>query len=184
MQITTDVNQACNWLQKGQLLLYPTESVYGLGCDAWSSSAVEKLNQIKDRSHKCGWIVLIHDIKQLDELIDSQAPIQWDAIEASWPGPTTWVFPMHASLPLWLQGSDQTIAIRMTAHLQTRQLCQALDRPLISTSANRPNDTPACDVMTATSFAKDCDLYGVLSGPCGGASPTIIKEAISLKRLR
>lgn len=128
-------------LNEGGVIAYPTEAIYGLGCLPYHQKAVETIFSLKKRDEAKGFILLIADWKQLDDLIAPITPNQLAKIKETWPGFVTWIFPKSKSLPQWLTGSHDGIAIRMTAHPIARILCS--EGPIISTSANLSNNQPA-----------------------------------------
>lgn len=125
-------------LKQGKVIAYPTEAVYGLGCDPDNACAVDKILAIKQRPISKGLILIASNFSQLKPYIDHQQlnAHQLDTIMQTWPGPTTWVMPAAKTTPRWITGDFDSIAVRVTQHPVVRQLCQALGKPLISTSAN------------------------------------------------
>lgn len=182
MKIITQVDEACLLLTHGKVVAYPTEAVYGLGCDPFNKGAVEKIIALKHRSMDKGFIILIADWSQLIPLIGPVSDSLLDSVRESWPGPVTWVFPRAATIPDWLCGQHDSIAIRMSAHPIARQLCA--DAPVLSTSANLSNHAPAFDLaQLREQFPTGIDA--LLAGDLGGASqPSAIYDVRSGQRLR
>ncbi len=176
------LHQACACIQAGGVIAYPTEAVYGLGCDPWQAAAVERLLQIKQRDISKGFILIASHITQLQSFVDWQG--DWTRqVESSWPGPYTWLLPARPGLPKWLHGKYHKIACRVTAHPLAAALCDAAGHALISTSANR-SGLPAA--RTALQVRKRCPgVDWVLSGPLGGLNqPTMIRDACTGARIR
>jgi L-threonylcarbamoyladenylate synthase len=151
---------AISALHAGGVIAYPTEAVYGLGCDPHDASAVHHLLDMKKRALDKGLILIAADIAQLMPYIDLTQipPTRMQEISAQWPGPFTWVFPARSYTPKWVCGAYPTVAVRVTAHPIARQLCAAFGRPLISTSANVTGQLPAknadaVDALFATQLA-------------------------------
>ena len=144
MQYIDQTEQVLACLQAGGIIAYPTEAVYGLGCDPWNESAVSRLLALKQRPVEKGLILLIGNWSQLDALILPIPEDRMQIIRQSWPGPVTWVFPSAPSVPTWVTGIHSSIAVRMTAHPIAHALC--LPAPLISTSANVSAHPPARSV--------------------------------------
>ena len=140
MKIITDTNEAKSLLRQGGTLIYPTEAVYGLGCSPFNKTAVETVLSLKKRTINKGFILLIADWPQLFPLIGSVTDKQLETVQKTWPGFITWVFPKAKSLPPWITGEKETIAIRMTAHTIARALCNEM--PIISTSVNLSGQPP------------------------------------------
>lgn len=182
MQIIDHISEAMPLLRLGKVIAYPTEAVYGLGCDPYNQKAVEKILLLKQRSVSKGLIILISEWFQLDSLIEKLSDALLDPVRETWPGPVTWIFPKSNSIPSWLSGNQESIAIRMSAHPIARALCQ--HGPIVSTSANLSGEKPA------TSFVELCQQFpsgidAFLTGDLGGASqPSAIYEVLTRRRLR
>jgi L-threonylcarbamoyladenylate synthase len=165
MKIISQFDEARQLLADGKIIAYPTESVYGLGCDPFNQLAVEKIIALKQRPSSKGFIILIADWSQLMPFIGEVPEHRFDVVRATWPGPVTWVFPPAKIIPDWLSGQHNSIAIRMSAHPVARELCAM--GPVISTSANISGDTPAIDVAgVRVQFPSGVDA--VLTGELGG----------------
>ena len=123
MKIISQFDEARHLLNRGKIIAYPTEAVYGLGCDPFNQQAVEKILVLKQREASKGFILLIANWAQLTPLIKVIPERLLDAVRATWPGPVTWVFPKANIIPDWLSGNHSSIAIRMTAHPVASQLC-------------------------------------------------------------
>ncbi len=182
MKIINQLDEARQFLKQGKILAYPTEAVYGLGCDPFNEEAVDKLLGLKHRIRSKGLIILIADWSQLDPLISAIPHDRLDFVRRTWPGPVTWVFPKSMVIPEWLCGHHHTIAIRMSAHRVARELCK--DGPIISTSANISGQPPAVDVASLyTAFPRGVDA--LLSGPLGGSEQlSAIYDVLSGQQLR
>ena len=169
------IRQAVSALNKGKVIAYPTEAVYGLGCDPWHEHAVYLLLDIKNRPWQKGLILVAAEIEQLADFIE---PIDLDLAQeiiASWPGPTTWVLPAKKGVPDYLRGEHDTIAVRVTAHRQTAALCHQFGGAIVSTSANATGMQPA---KTAHQVRRHLpEIETVLSGQCGSSDkPTQIRD--------
>lgn len=182
MRTITNIQDAKQLLQKGGILAYPTEAVYGLGCDPFNHDAVEALLSLKGRSSEKGFIVLISDWPQLDPLIDSLTEQQLATVQATWPGFTTWIFPASPALPQWITNNKPTIAIRMTNHPIAKALCA--DFPIVSTSANLSGQPPIRDKDTLKSqFFESID--GLVHGELGQfTQPSMIIDVLTGLRIR
>lgn len=168
-------------LKEGKILVYPTEAVYGIGCDALNEQAVLRLLALKKRSQEKGLIILIHDWAQLSPWIKEISPEAMQKVKDTWPGPVTWLFPKSEFVPDWISGDSPFVAIRMTAHPIARELC--LDFPIVSTSANLTADSPA---KTLTNAIKLCTILadGLVNGKLGEATQPsqIIEVETGIKR--
>jgi L-threonylcarbamoyladenylate synthase len=164
-------------LQKGEVVAYPTEAVFGLGCDPDCESAVLKLLKLKQRSVDKGLILIASHYQQLIPYIDESAltNVQKQMAFNSWPGPNTWVFPKHINTPDFLSGKYHSIAIRVTDHPLVCKLCDLFGKPLVSTSANLSGH-PSCKtaIEVANQFG---DNFPILEGNTGERSqPSIIRD--------
>lgn len=181
-----NAQQAARILAAGGLLLYPTEGVWGLGCDPRNRSAVLRLLQIKQRPVEKGLILIAADETQLAPFIDMQRLDlqQQAAVRESWPGANTWVVPATANVPDWIRGAHSGIAVRVSAHPDVIALCRAFGGALVSTSANFSGQ-PAPTSRTAIAPALIAAVDAVLAGETGGhASPSSIRDASSGQTLR
>ena len=173
-------------LRNGGVVAYPTEAVYGLGCDPSSRAAVAHVFELKQRPVGQGVLLIAADFAQVEKYVDTdQLPA--DALaraQATWPGPHTWVFPRSAATPPWLAGAHAGIALRVTAHAPAVALCRAFGAALVSTSANRHGEAPArtaADVRSAFGM----ELAYILDAPIGGLErPTPIRDACSGEVIR
>ncbi len=181
-----DAATAAARLREGGVIAYPTEGVWGLGCDPFDEGAVLRLLAIKQRPVDKGVILIAGDLAQLAGIVD------WDALPddrraavlATWPGAHTWVVPARADVPDWITGRHASVAVRLSAHPDVVALCAAFGGPLVSTSANLSGD-PAPRTRDGLDPAVLALVDGVLSGETGGLSrPTPIRDAISGAELR
>lgn len=133
---------AVHTLRRGGLVLHATEGVWGFACDPFDACAVERLLALKGRDPRRGLIVIGADSADFAPELDALEPGERDAVEASWPGPVTWVLP-NRRFPRWITGGRPTVAVRVPGHPQARALCHAFGAPLVSTSANLSGRVPA-----------------------------------------
>ncbi len=176
-------------LQSGGVIAYPTEGVFGLGCDPTNENALHRIIDIKGRDAHKGFIVIAGDVSQLTPLIEplDQPPLSASTqtkILASWPGPHTWIVPARPSLPPVLTGHRDTLAVRVTAHPVVRDLCWAFESALVSTSANRSGQEPlqfVDDVIAQFGDAVDMVVTKPVTSP---GKPSSITDARSLAVIR
>ena len=135
---TTSIADAIAALRKGGVIAYPTEGVWGLGCDPRDEAATLRLLALKQREVGKGLILIAADEAQLAPFVamDALASDQRDAVRASWPGPNTWIVPASANSPAWITGDHDGIAVRVSAHPIVVALCEGFGGALVSTSAN------------------------------------------------
>lgn len=172
-------------LIKQNVIAYPTEAVFGLGCDPDSEAAVMQLLALKQRPVEKGLILIAADYQQLIPYIDdSQLRAEQKAVMfASWPGPVTWVMPARPSTPRWLTGQFSSLAVRVSAHPLVRELCLAFGKPIVSTSANLTGLPPcrtAQEVLTQFGEA-----FPVLHGETSGRqNPSEILDVLTGNLIR
>jgi len=171
-------------LQAGGLLAYPTEAVFGLGCDPWNEVAVRRLLALKRRPERKGLILIASEFQQLRPFLAPMSVAMKRRANAEWPGPVTWLLPARTGLPRWLRGGHRSIAVRVTAHPGAAALCRAYGGALVSTSANHSGSPPCRDVHCVRRvFGADIDL--ILPGRVGDdATPTRIVDAASAAVIR
>lgn len=133
-----EITDALAALRMGGVITYPTEGVWGLGCDPRNERAVLRLLALKQRELAKGLILIAADEAQLTQFIalDALDTANRAAVRASWPGPNTWIVPASASAPRWITGDHDGIAVRVTAHPDVIALCRGFGGALVSTSAN------------------------------------------------
>ena len=176
-----DLDAAAALLRDGGVLAYPTEAVYGLGCDPHNRQAFERLFALKQRPPTQGVLLIAADFAQVERYIDLAAvPAEvLTQVRESWPGPHTWIFPRSAAVPAWVAGAHEGIALRVSAHAPVIALCKAFGGALVSTSANPHGEPPARATDTLESYFGEA-LDGLLDAPLGGLErPSVIRDALS-----
>ncbi|MDP3847669.1 MAG: L-threonylcarbamoyladenylate synthase [Pseudomonas sp.] len=177
------VQQVAQVVRAGGLIAYPTEAVWGLGCDPWDSVAVYRLLALKQRPVAKGLILLADNIRQFDFLLADLPQVWQDQLASTWPGPNTWLVPHQNRLPEWIVGKHPSVALRVSDHPLVRDLC-ALTGPLVSTSANPAGRPPALTRLRIEQYFAG-QLDAVLTGALGGRkNPSCIRDLISGRVLR
>jgi L-threonylcarbamoyladenylate synthase len=182
--MSTNLLQAIETLNRGGIIAYPTEAVYGLGCRADDRAAVERICTLKQRPVEQGVIVLVDHIDQLGDWIAPLDADQQASLQLTWPGPVTWLIPTTEHCPVWLTGKHSSLAVRQSSHPLCRQLCAELNVPLVSTSANRSGEEPARSALEAQQiFGDSIDL--VLDAPLGDSdTPSAIFDLQTGEQIR
>ena len=173
-------------LRQEQVIAYPTEAVFGVGCDPDSEQAVMALLALKQRPVEKGLILIAANFEQLKPYVDySQlSDEQKQRIVDSWPGPVTWVMPKKPGVPHFLTGQFDTIAVRVTDHPQVQTLCEAFGKPLTSTSANLTGEPP-CRTVAEVELQLGGRLAAIFDGETGGRdNPSEIRDAVTGKVFR
>ncbi|MCW9058644.1 MAG: Sua5/YciO/YrdC/YwlC family protein [Gammaproteobacteria bacterium] len=178
------LHQVVRVLRAGGIVAYPTEAVYGLGCDPLRGEAVQRLLALKQRPMEKGLILIASDWTQLQPFLLPLTPARQQRLFATWPGPHTWVLPCRPEVPQWLRGNHDSLAVRITAHPLAAALCDAWGGALVSTSANRSGLPPArSPLRVRQQFGDEIDY--LLPGALGGlATPTTIRDGVTGKILR
>lgn len=135
MTLEEDIAKAVEVLKKGGVILYPTDTIWGIGCDATRPEAVKRIYDIKRRSDSKALIVLTDSVKQLERYVDEVPEIAYNLIEVA-VKPMTIVYDKGVNLAPELLAADGSVAVRITSEAVSAGLCRVLRRPLVSTSAN------------------------------------------------
>jgi L-threonylcarbamoyladenylate synthase len=184
LSLKESLEKAIKTLRSGGVIAYPTESVFGLGCDPFNSDAVSKLLQLKHRPIKKGFILIASEWSQVESLIEPIEPQSLARVFSTWPGPITWTFPASENTPIWIHGEHKTVAIRLTSHPIARAICDTFGGAIISTSANIDGFPPARNFeMLTLSFSNKIDT--IIPGELGELkNPTKIRDAVTGEILR
>ena len=179
-----DIRQAAQWIALGEVVAYPTEAVWGLGCDPWNPHAVEKLLHLKQRPVAKGLILIAANIEQLQPLLQHLDPDHYQQLKRSWPAPLTWLVPASALVPPWIRGEHSTVALRVTDHPVAAALCNIFGGPIVSTSAN-PGQKPEARTALAVRRYFGRELAAITPGAVGAErKPSQIRDLISGRVLR
>ncbi|MCF6190425.1 MAG: Sua5/YciO/YrdC/YwlC family protein [Cocleimonas sp.] len=181
MLITKTTDDLKRLFQKGGVFAYPTEAVYGLGCDPDNKKATLRLLVLKQRPISKGLILVASDFSQVKKYLK---PLSDEQLALTQPSATTYIYPALDSAPKWLTGDFDSLAIRISQHPTVRELCETLDSALVSTSANLSGQMPA---KTASEVAKQFDdkIDAILDGNTGNLlTPTVIRDSISGEIIR
>ena len=176
---SNQIKEAVHVLQQGGVIAYPTEAVYGLGCDPANHQAVQKLLELKQRDTNKGLILIAAEFEQLVLFLAEIDDSLKEKALATWPGPITWLWPAKQGISSLVRGQHDTIAVRVTAHSLAAELCRAFGGAIVSTSANKSGEVPAktaAEVRVA--FGREIDY--VIEGAVGVLDkPTQIRDALT-----
>jgi len=174
-------------LREGGLIAYPTEGVWGLGCEPLDAEAVQRLLALKQRPVEKGLILVAAHIDQFEPYLHDLTLPQRRTLQQSWPGPHTWLVPVNAHVPLWISGGQATVALRVSAHPVIKALCTGFGAPIVSTSANisgRPTARSLLDVQLQFS-SPVAEHVTLVPGSLGDRNkPTTIQDLASGKIIR
>ncbi|WP_150911859.1 L-threonylcarbamoyladenylate synthase [Marinobacter halotolerans] len=179
------LSQAVRTIRAGGVIAYPTEAVWGLGCDPWNTNAVERILELKQRPMEKGLIVVAGSVEQVRFLLDPLPEDQQQKALGYWPGPFTCLLPdLLGQIPQEVRGRHSTIAVRVSDHPLVQALCQAADSPLVSTSANPAGRQPARYSWQVRQYFGN-RLDRVVAGSLGGhRQPSQIIDIVSGQQLR
>lgn len=133
--MTEDIKEACRVMTDGGVILYPTDTVWGIGCDATNAEAVQKVYEIKKRIDSKAMLVLVDSPVKVDFYVDEVPDVAWDLIELS-DKPITIIYFGARNLAQNLLAEDGSVGIRVTTEKFSHQLCQRFRKAIVSTSAN------------------------------------------------
>lgn len=156
--ITTSVAEAAQCLAQGQILAYPTEAVWGLGCDPFNEQAFLELLKFKQRPIEKGVILLAGQLSQVEHLLSTLDSQMRERVIESWSSSvatdraTTWLLEADHQIPNWIKGQHPKVAIRVTNHPLCIALCNAFNGFIVSTSANPAGEAPARSLQEASQY--------------------------------
>lgn len=130
-----DIKKACDILKKGGIILYPTDTIWGIGCDATNEEAVKRIYELKQRDDSKSMLVLLDNPAKLQAYVKDVPDIAWDLIDLS-DKPLTIIYDGAKNLASNLIAPDGSIGIRITAETFSMELCRQFRKPIVSTSAN------------------------------------------------
>jgi L-threonylcarbamoyladenylate synthase len=135
MKVDDEIKRAVDILRAGGVILYPTDTVWGIGCDATNEEAVKKIYEIKRRSDRKSMLVLVDNPGKIQSYVEEMPDMAWDLIELS-DKPLTIIYAGAKNLATDLIAEDGSIGIRVTNEIFSKKLCERFRKPVVSTSAN------------------------------------------------
>jgi L-threonylcarbamoyladenylate synthase len=184
MLISPHIDDIASLIKQKGMIAYPTEAVFGLGCDPQCEHSIQRILTIKQRSASKGLILIAASLEQFSPYIQQLTDKSIQRIQTDSLHPTTWLVPASQNTSSLLTGKHKTLAIRLTQHPSCIALCNTLEHPLISTSANPAGLPPAMTInQVKTYFSSSID--GILEAPLGQAtSPSKIRDLLSNQHIR
>ncbi|MFC0338303.1 L-threonylcarbamoyladenylate synthase [Kushneria avicenniae] len=174
---------AVDYLGQGGVVAYPTEAVWGLGCDPDNTEALERLLALKARDPAKGLILIASGIEQFEPWLAGLDDTYLLRLRASWPGPVSWLVPDNGRAHPLVRGEHSSVALRVSDHPLVRALCDAFGGPLVSSSANRASEAPCLSAEAIRQVFDDRVL--VVDGPLGGRTrPSEIRDLLTNDVLR
>lgn len=177
------VKVAASYLGFGEVIAYPTEAVWGLGCDYRNDHAIKEILTLKHRASKKGLILVAAGIEQFDFLLADLTAQLHAKLATSWPGHNTWLVPHHNRVSALIAGEHSTVAVRVSAHPVVKALCELHGGPIVSTSANPQGLPPALDAVKVRQYFGQ-QVYLVPGRVGANRSPSQIRDLISDKMIR
>ena len=172
-----DLTPACEWLAKGGVISYPTDTLYGLAADPGSPDAVKALFDLKGRGADRALPFVAASLEQVDAWCGPLDPRSAALARQYWPGPLSLVLAAPSGLAAQVIDPQHTVAIRVPGHPVARALCEAWGAPLPATSANRSGDPPARRVDQLGEIGDDARVLVVDGGDAPGGEPSTIVDA-------
>lgn len=175
-----------NLLKKGGIIIYPTETLYGLGCDALNEEAVKKVFKLKGRDFKKPLPVIIHNLSLLKEIVEEITPLGKSLIDRFWPGPLTLIFKASAKVPDILTAGTKKIGVRISSNKLATDIVSFLSSPISATSANFSDDKASNRIdEIPEKLKKEVDIvidYGKLSQNLGSTIVDVSENKIKIIR--
>lgn len=157
MTFETDIRNAVNAMRNGGIILYPTDTVWGIGCDATNEEAVAKVYEMKKRNDSKALICLVDSDVRMQRYVRNVPDVAWDIMELS-DKPTTLILDNAVNLAKNLIAEDGSIALRVTKEAFSKELCYRFQKPIVSTSVNISGEPAAqnyCDIKPELIEAAD-----------------------------
>jgi L-threonylcarbamoyladenylate synthase len=177
---------AIDALKRGEVIVFPTETLYGLGADALNNEAVETVFCLKGRNPNAPIPVLVADEAMLGQIVDRIPPLARELVQRFWPGPLTLVLPARPDIPRPLLNAMGGVGVRISSQPIATRLVEALGRPMTATSANPSGKQPARTLLEAKNyFAGKVNIFidgGVLTSKRGSTVAEVQGERVKIIR--
>ena len=172
-----DIKEACRVMREGGVILYPTDTIWGIGCDATNEEAVRRVYQIKQRADSKAMLVLVDSAVKVDFYVQDVPEVAWDLIEVA-DKPLTIIYSGARNLAPNLLAADGSVGIRVTNEEFSKRLCQQFRKAIVSTSANVSGQpSPGCfaEISEELKSAVDYIVKARRDEPAGSKPSGIIK---------
>lgn len=153
-----EIKNVIEVLRKGGVVLYPTDTIWGLGCDATNKDAVQKIYQIKKRAENKAMLVLLGDVEDLTRYVSEVPDVAYSLIELN-NKPTTIIYDDAYNLASNLLGENNSVGIRVSNELFSKTLCQRFHKPIVSTSANVSGEVSPATFDEISDYIKESVDY-------------------------
>jgi L-threonylcarbamoyladenylate synthase len=176
-----NLSQAIAALGRGDVIVFPTETLYGLGADALNFAAVDKVFQLKGRDLRNPIPVLVSDLLMLDALVSEISPLAKQLMACFWPGPLTLVLPARDDIPRPLVNTSGGVGVRISSQPLARKLVDKLGRPITATSANPSGQPAARTAAQARAYFSGAVEIFIDGGKLTSPSPSTVAEVVGEK---
>ena len=184
MIITSDPYIIADILNQGGIIAYPTEAVWGLGCDPHNEQAVNKLLAIKSRPMSKGMILVAGEKNQITPWLSQLSEPLQTKLLARYESPTSWIVPDQDISPSWVRGDHQSVALRLSQHQGVQAICHAFKACIVSTSANPAGEAPALSTGQVMNYFRD-KIDAIFDAPLGQSKqPSQIKNLLDDQLIR
>ena len=177
------IAEAKRVIQAGGVIIYPTETLYGLGANPFDPAVMERVYAIKGRGAAKPIPFLIKDYEMLESLVAEVPPVAGELMEQYWPGPLTLIFRAKEGLPAAMRGKDGTIGLRISSHPIAQGICAQLSAALTATSANRSGEEDLVDVKHIAAILGDRVDLIIDGGTVSGIGSTVIDLTVAPPRI-
>ena len=183
-QAADALTRAVEALRRGEVIAFPTDTVYGVGAHAFLPDAVARLYAVKERPAHLPIPLLLPEAAAMERVCAAIPPLAWRLAERFWPGGLSLVLPRAPIVPDVVTAGGETVAVRVPDHALVRALCRRLGAPLAATSANRHGQpAPVTAEETAAQLGGRIPLL-LDGGPCpGGTASTVLDLTVSPPRI-
>jgi L-threonylcarbamoyladenylate synthase len=184
MKDVLDLNLVTAHIKKGGIIAYPTEGVWGIGCDPYNEASVKIILHLKDREVGKGLVLVASDLGQIENLVQPLPINAQKLLKASCPGTDTWLIPdSNQVIPSWIKGNFATVAVRVSQHSLVKSICEKVGL-LVSTSANPSGSDPALSSEQVENYFGDKNIL-IVPGELGDQQkPSRIRDLMSKEVIR
>jgi len=172
-----------DYLKRGKVIVYPTDTVYGLGCDARNVNAIKRINKIKGKKGNKPLLILISDFKMLKKYCFASPP-QTDYLKKIWPGPVTVILKRRPILPKELTGGLNSLAARLPENDFLIKIIDKVGWPIVSTSLNKKGEKPLTNMLNLEKHFKHLPDLVIDAGECKRTKPSRLMDIRDVKNIK
>ncbi|MBJ7537854.1 Sua5/YciO/YrdC/YwlC family protein [Marinomonas sp. C1424] len=184
MHLVSSELELATILRQGGVIAYPTEAVWGLGCDPFNETAVRRILRLKSRPEHKGLILIAGHQEHLTSWLATLDEETGKRLISQPDTPTSWVVPDSQISPSWVKGEHHSVAIRLSNHKPVQRLCKAFQGVIVSTSANPSGLEPANSIEEVNTYFGE-NIDAIYNAPLGEASqPSQVRDILTNKLFR